>query len=59
MIDGKEVYCHIIWHNGNEYWGYLKDNKKHGFGIYKYKCGSIYKGFWENDKKEGWGVELY
>lgn len=40
------------------YKGGWKKGKKHGFGNYYYKDGSIYSGDWKNDKRSGKG-ELY
>jgi len=44
--------------NENIYEGDMKENKKDGYGIMKYKNGNKYEGFWKNDKKEGKG-KLY
>ena len=44
------------YENGDEYIGYLCDNKRYGKGIMKYNNGNIYNGYWNNDLKEGEGL---
>ncbi len=41
---------------GDYYKGEYKNNKKHGFGIYRWKNGTIYEGEFENDEKVGEGM---
>ena len=41
------------------YSGEFKENKRHGFGTYKYGCGNKYTGNWVNDMKEGEGKMTY
>ncbi|NUM35234.1 MAG: hypothetical protein HUU50_11855 [Candidatus Brocadiae bacterium] len=38
------------------YRGYLKEDKKHGYGEYFEQDGSCYKGYWIDDKKDGEGT---
>jgi|TARA_Y100000294_G_scaffold80020_1_gene75137 hypothetical protein len=40
----------IKYKNGDEYSGQIKNDKKHGYGIYKLNDGSKYKGQFLNDK---------
>ena len=44
------------YENGDEYIGYLCDNKRYGEGIMKYNNGNIYNGYFKNDLKEGEGL---
>ncbi len=47
------------YENGDEYIGYLCDNKRYGEGIMKYNNGNIYNGYFKNDLKEGEGIMKY
>ena len=50
-------YCEIITLDEKYYYGYTKNGKKDGFGIYY--CTTprtkVYIGFWENNKQNGIG----
>ncbi|MBM3405502.1 MAG: hypothetical protein FJY10_11530, partial [Bacteroidetes bacterium] len=37
------------------YKGHLLDGKRHGYGQWRTKAGSVYEGFWADDKKNGKG----
>jgi len=48
-----------IYENGDNYYGELKNNKKHGKGIYYHANGDKYNGEWKANKKHGLGVYSY
>lgn len=51
-LNGK---AKIEYPSGETYEGNLIDQKRHGFGIYKFKNGDQYIGDWLNDKPNGKG----
>jgi hypothetical protein len=52
-----EGYGECYWKDQDKkYYGYHKQDKKHGFGIYYWeKTFKIYVGFFKNGKQEGMG----
>lgn len=42
----------------NQYEGEYKNDKKHGFGVFKWKSGNKYKGGYQDDERHGYG-EMY
>ena len=40
----------MTWPDGRYYSGMFRNDKKHGYGEFKYKNGKTYKGEWENGK---------
>eukprot|EP01031_Cornospumella_fuschlensis_P024823 gene24823-29997_t len=46
----------FTWANGNKYEGDLKNNKKHGKGVYTWANGDKYDGDWKDDFMHGSGV---
>jgi hypothetical protein len=64
----REEYCINKYLNGDEYFGYYKNDLRNKQGMYiykpKYEMGKIilrqyYFGLWENDIKEGRGIYLW
>ena len=64
----REGYCINKYLNGDEYFGYYKNDLRNKQGMYiykpKYEMGKIilrqyYFGLWENDIKEGRGIYLW
>ena len=64
----REGYCINKYLNGDEYFGYYKNDLRNKQGMYiykpKYEIGKIilrqyYFGLWENDIKEGRGIYLW
>ena len=64
----REGYCINKYLNGDEYFGYYKNDLRNKQGMYiykpKYEIGKIilrqyYFGLWENDLKEGRGIYLW
>jgi len=63
----REGYGLNVHQNGDQYFGYYKDDKRHGHGIYSYKPienndyinSQYYYGIWEADKFNGKGVYLW
>ena len=49
----------IKYKNGDEYTGQIKNNKKHGYGIYSLHDGSQYKGQFINNKANGKGTYIF
>ena len=45
--------------NGDTYEGQYKEDKKHGFGTYRWSNGSVYEGSFKNDLKHGDGTIKY
>jgi len=37
----------LEYSDGSTYTGSYKDDKKHGFGIYKWNDGKVYEGSWK------------
>ncbi|CAK71557.1 unnamed protein product (macronuclear) [Paramecium tetraurelia] len=50
---------HIIYSNNDEYHGEMKDNMKHGKGVYKFANGNRYEGEWLFNQKHGTGKYFY
>ncbi|CAD8051589.1 unnamed protein product [Paramecium primaurelia] len=50
---------HITYSNNDEYHGEMKDNLKHGKGVYKFDNGNRYEGEWQNNQKHGTGKYYY
>ncbi|CAD8156776.1 unnamed protein product [Paramecium pentaurelia] len=50
---------HVIYSNNDEYLGEMKDNMKHGKGMYKFANGNRYEGEWHQNKKHGTGKYYY
>ncbi|CAD8065482.1 unnamed protein product [Paramecium sonneborni] len=50
---------HIIYSNKDEYHGEMKDNMKHGKGVYKFTNGNRYEGEWQFNEKHGNGKYFY
>lgn len=42
--------------NDNQYSGEWLDDKKHGYGEFRWDDGRVYIGLWEEDKKHGFGT---
>ena len=49
-------YGIIKWKNNSKYIGEIKNNMKHGIGLFIWSDGSRYEGEFREDKIEGWGV---
>jgi hypothetical protein len=49
----------VIEPNGARYVGPLKDNQRHGYGIWKCSCGSEYHGYCKNGAEDGDGVWIF
>eukprot|EP00792_Barthelona_sp_PAP020_P006311 TRINITY_DN2966_c0_g1_i1.p1 TRINITY_DN2966_c0_g1~~TRINITY_DN2966_c0_g1_i1.p1 ORF type:complete len:264 (+),score=61.76 TRINITY_DN2966_c0_g1_i1:153-944(+) len=45
----------VYYPDGTSYKGQWIDSKKHGFGLFTYRDGSVYKGCFENDVRQGNG----
>ena len=43
------------WVEGNKYYGFYKEDKREGFGIYYIPENKFYVGFWKEGKQEGYG----
>ena len=59
----KELFGYILLKNGDEYLGQLKEEKKEGFGVYKYISDKndgqdIYIGHFSNDVINGEGIYI-
>eukprot|EP00934_Nitzschia_sp_Nitz4_P002124 Nitzschia sp. Nitz4//scaffold341_size29662//15258//16685//NITZ4_008039-RA/size29662-processed-gene-0.27-mRNA-1//-1//CDS//3329548549//2124//frame0 len=52
---GKMREGHLIFADGSYYEGLLENNKRSGFGLYKFKNGDQYEGQWKNDLMHGRG----
>ena len=52
------IYQSKVRHNLNLIKGGLVANRRHGFGIYKWKDGTIYEGEYVNDLREGDADEI-
>lgn len=54
---------HGIWQsadiNGDFYEGEYKEDKKDGYGVYRWSNGSVYEGSFKNDLKHGEGTIKY
>lgn len=57
---------HIVYSNNDEYHGNqnlivgeMKNNMKHGRGVYKFANGNRYEGEWLNNAKHGTGKYFY
>lgn len=56
----SHVMKRVIEYENGVYEGEFDDvNKRHGFGTYKWKDGSVYNGNWQNDKMNGYGKLHY
>lgn len=60
----KELFGYILFNQGDEYLGEISNEKKHGFGIYKFnlkeKPGEIlYIGNFSNNEINGEGIYIY
>ena len=64
----REGYCINNYQNGDEYFGYYRNDLRNKQGLYIYKPRLInsktisrqyYFGLWENDKKNGRGIYLW
>ena len=54
------VLGYYKYKNGNSYYGYYSQNKKNGYGKFKYLTnGEVYEGYFVNDKKQGIGRYFY
>lgn len=51
LVDG----WHRVEFENGIYEGYVKDNKRHGEGLYVWSDGSRYQGQWHEDLKHGTG----
>ena len=51
-LDG---YGEMNWVDGNKYYGFYKNDKKHGFGMYYSSDNKYFIGFWKNGKQDGFG----
>jgi hypothetical protein len=49
----------INYMNGDVYQGNIKDNKRNGYGVMKWKDGDIYMGNWNDDNMNGEGKITY
>ena len=49
----------IVYKNGEMYQGAVKNQKKHGLGVYRFKNGDVYRGQYKNGEKHGEGVYQY
>lgn len=45
-----------IFEDGSKYYGDIKDDKKHGYGVLTYPNGDVYAGDWIADKRHGRGL---
>ena len=59
----KNIFGYILFKEGDEYLGQILEEKKHGFGIYKFNSDihyeeDIYIGAFWNNKIEGRGIHI-
>lgn len=47
----------MIWSDGRQYEGEFLDDKRHGYGVYKWS-GRQYVGEWSNGQQHGRGVYI-
>ena len=62
QLNHLENLTTIIEQNGDKYFGEIKDNKRHGYGICIYlnhENYNRYEGFWKNNQKYSKGTMLY
>ena len=52
-MDGMGYYS---WSDGRQYYGYHKDDRKHGYGQLYQPDGKTYEGYWIEGKQHGIGV---
>ena len=45
----------MTWVEGNKYFGFYKNDKREGFGMYYVPENNFFVGFWKNGKQEGYG----
>jgi hypothetical protein len=52
-------YGEFIWKDSKKYFGFYKNDKKEGFGIFYWeKSKKIYVGFFQNGKQDGIGMMI-
>ena len=49
----------IIRLDQSMYIGQMKNGKRHGVGVMKYRSGRMYEGEWKDDLREGIGFEKF
>ena len=59
MNDLREGFGTYSYNNGDKYFGYWHENKKHGTGTFFFKDGNLYVGQWRNNEKDGLGTFYY
>ena len=59
MNDLREGFGTYSYNNGDKYFGYWHENKKHETGTFFFKDGNLYVGQWRNNEKDGLGTFYY
>ena len=62
QLNQLENFTTINEENGDKYFGEIKDNQKHGYGIliyFNHENYNRYEGFWKNNQKYSKGTMLY
>ena len=44
---------------GDRYEGGIRNGMKHGYGVYRYRHGTVYRGMWVNDRAHGKGIIIW